>query len=209
MSSRDGLAGAKGLLDGALDLLEEPTVPVNALRRVIERALHCVENSLGEDDAKRLAEADRRRTSRGRPPDVPPTNAPRRATARTAQAGLGGGEGGDLVLDLSGSLKGQASRGSRAPASTDEMAREWCVTHGIPDPTPGSDAAEFLDFWTAVPGPKGTKLNWSATWRVRLKALAERRRPVTSRFVRPLAPGDELSEAEKAMAARKAGANGR
>ena len=47
------------------------------------------------------------------------------------------------------------------------MAVGWCKQLGIPDPTPGSEAAEFLDYWCAVPGARGLKLDWAATWRKR------------------------------------------
>ena len=47
------------------------------------------------------------------------------------------------------------------------MAVGWCKQLGIPDPTPGSEAAEFLDYWCAVPGARGLKLDWAATWRNR------------------------------------------
>lgn len=30
--------------------------------------------------------------------------------------------------------------------------------------------AEFVDYWRGVPGAKGTKLDWEATWRNRMRA---------------------------------------
>jgi len=35
-------------------------------------------------------------------------------------------------------------------------------------------AIEFRDYWVAVPGQRGVKLDWEATWRNRVRALAER-----------------------------------
>lgn len=38
--------------------------------------------------------------------------------------------------------------------------------------------AEFIDYWQSIPGWRGLKLDWSATWRNRCRVLAERaRRP--------------------------------
>lgn len=34
--------------------------------------------------------------------------------------------------------------------------------------------AEFVDHWKGVPGSKGVKLDWEATWRNRMRALQER-----------------------------------
>lgn len=32
--------------------------------------------------------------------------------------------------------------------------------------------AEFKDYWIAIPGQRGTKLDWSATWRNRVRQIA-------------------------------------
>lgn len=34
--------------------------------------------------------------------------------------------------------------------------------------------AEFVDFWIGVPGTRGTKLNWPATWRNRVRTILAR-----------------------------------
>jgi hypothetical protein len=34
--------------------------------------------------------------------------------------------------------------------------------------------AEFVDYWIGVPGQRGTKLNWSATWRNRVRDVISR-----------------------------------
>jgi hypothetical protein len=34
--------------------------------------------------------------------------------------------------------------------------------------------AEFVDYWIGVPGQRGTKLNWSATWRNRVREVISR-----------------------------------
>jgi len=66
-------------------------------------------------------------------------------------------------------------RGVRVPipfAVTDEM-RRWAFEHF---PWLDVDAAtvEFVDYWRAVPGAKGVKLDWAATWRNSVRKSAER-----------------------------------
>lgn len=53
--------------------------------------------------------------------------------------------------------------------------RQFAIDHHVTDP----DAlwAEFVDFWIGVPGQRGTKLNWSATWRNRVRAVASKGKP--------------------------------
>jgi len=64
-------------------------------------------------------------------------------------------------------------RGTRIPRDwrPSEADREFCLRHGV-----DIDAAssEFIDFWIAVPGEKGRKLDWSATFRNRVRTLADR-----------------------------------
>ena len=38
---------------------------------------------------------------------------------------------------------------------------------------PQSVAAEFIDYWTGIPGQKGIKLDWSATFKNRCRQKAE------------------------------------
>lgn len=61
---------------------------------------------------------------------------------------------------------GTLTRGTRLPDSfeiTPEM-REWAATT-TPDVDPDSALEEFRDYWTAVPGARGVKRDWIATWR--------------------------------------------
>lgn len=66
-----------------------------------------------------------------------------------------------------------SKRGTRIPndfAITESMAA-WCrkeypqLDHWQAD----AITAEFLDYWRGVPGAKGTKLDWEATWRNRMR----------------------------------------
>ncbi|MBO9555566.1 hypothetical protein [Cellulomonas sp.] len=70
-------------------------------------------------------------------------------------------------------------RGTRVPEPfpiTPDMV-EWARTE-----TPGIDhravTERFVDYWRGVPGSKGVKLDWPATWRNWLRREHERARPV-------------------------------
>lgn len=65
-----------------------------------------------------------------------------------------------------------SSRGTRVPIPfpvTDEM-RDW-VKSETPDVDVDGGTTEFVDYWRAVPGQKGCKLDWLATWRNRMRTL--------------------------------------
>jgi len=79
------------------------------------------------------------------------------------------GTGPDNVVDLATSKAkpSKAQRGTRCPSSDAPDVDAWLVAQKLPalDSAWGADVARFLDYWAAVAGAKGTKLNWSATWR--------------------------------------------
>jgi len=75
--------------------------------------------------------------------------------------------------------KTPANRGSRLPNDW-VLPKTWGDEAMAICPTFSRDrirsiAAEFRDYWVAVAGQKGCKLDWSATWRnwVRKEAKAE------------------------------------
>ena len=51
--------------------------------------------------------------------------------------------------------------------------RSWCATE-CPHVDPQKATAEFVDYWRAVPGPKGRKLDWLATWRNSMRSSEQR-----------------------------------
>ncbi|MGE7416744.1 hypothetical protein ACQKLZ_20585, partial [Methylobacterium tarhaniae] len=91
------------------------------------------------------------------PPKLPPQDSPSGANAPSAP-------------------KGARSRGCRLPDDFAESpkARQVVAEWGYE----GSDAdevlAEFCDFWRAVPGARGTKTDWPATLRNRLREIGRR-----------------------------------
>lgn len=68
-----------------------------------------------------------------------------------------------------------AVRGSRIPDPyeiSDEL-RGWAKSK-TPDVDVAAACAEFVDYWRGVPGQKGCKLDWDATFRNRLRELQGR-----------------------------------
>lgn len=51
---------------------------------------------------------------------------------------------------------------------TDELL-EAAITLGAPRDRVPDMWAEFVDYWIGVPGSRGLKLNWLATWRNRVR----------------------------------------
>jgi hypothetical protein len=75
-----------------------------------------------------------------------------------------------------GGKRTSGEQGTRVPEDfritpeMDKWGREHCPH--ITDPEKAT--AEFVDYWRGVPGAKGKKLNWVATWRNRMRELEER-----------------------------------
>jgi uncharacterized protein YdaU (DUF1376 family) len=64
------------------------------------------------------------------------------------------------------SKAGATASGSRLPEDWKPSLAdvEYCKTER-PDLQPSKVAQNFYDYWIAIPGAKGRKLDWSATWR--------------------------------------------
>ena len=76
-------------------------------------------------------------------------------------------------------------RGSRIPEgfAVDEDMKAWAAKEA-PDVDAAATTVEFIDYWAAIPGAKGVKLDWVATWRnwVRRRqgwALEKKQAPAT------------------------------
>ncbi len=111
----------------------------------------------------------------------------------------------------------QAQKGTRAPASDDSAATLWLERNKIPalSSSDGSAVAEFLDYWTGVPGSKGCKTNWLATWRNSVRMKSDRRggepigaprstAPLFDKAHRQTARDRIVAEAERELEAMKA-----
>ena len=69
-------------------------------------------------------------------------------------------------------------RGTRLPDGwqPSEAVREWAAAE-FPAVSIEAELATFTDYWRAVPGQRGVKLDWDATFRNRVREIAARRRP--------------------------------
>lgn len=69
------------------------------------------------------------------------------------------------------------SKGSRLKAdwSPGHDLVAYAASHGIDASETERIAEDFRDYWTAQPGQKGVKLDWSATWRRWVRTQLERR----------------------------------
>ncbi|WP_238192114.1 hypothetical protein [Methylobacterium frigidaeris] len=91
------------------------------------------------------------------PPKLPPQDSPSGANAPSAP-------------------KGARSRGCRLPDDFAESpkARQVVAEWGYEGHAADEVLAEFCDFWRAVPGVRGTKTDWPATLRNRLREIGRR-----------------------------------
>jgi hypothetical protein len=89
--------------------------------------------------------------------------------------GQGQGQGqGDSLTSRSQSTKGrgQPPESDRSPAGS-RLAPDWTPTDALkawaaearPDLDIDLQASRFRDYWAAMPGAKGRKTDWAATWR--------------------------------------------
>ncbi len=71
----------------------------------------------------------------------------------------------------------EASRGSRIPVdwALDNAGRAFAAEQGLSSAEAEHQAADFRDYWASVPGAKGRKTDWPATWRNRVRSVVERR----------------------------------
>ncbi|HSV73524.1 MAG TPA: YdaU family protein [Chthonomonadales bacterium] len=94
----------------------------------------------------------------------------------------------------------RSPRGSRLPLDwqPDATLTAW-TTSTRPDLDQTAVLAEFRDYWAAIPGQRGAKLDWPATWRNWIRRTGAAKRPGT-----PYDPIATAHEAMRIMAARAA-----
>lgn len=73
------------------------------------------------------------------------------------------------------SLPTSNARGARLPADwfPEPLPDEFVRKHGITQHIVQNEFEKFVDYWTAIPGAKGRKLDWQATWRTWLRKAME------------------------------------
>lgn len=91
-------------------------------------------------------------------------------------------------------------RGTRLPSDWRlPMAwGEWAVEQGCSSDEIRDQADRFLDYWSSVPGQKGVKLDWQATWRNWIRQSATTKRNAATRT----GPGNDRMAAAARAAER-------
>lgn len=88
---------------------------------------------------------------------------------------------------------GDAVRGNRCPDPFDDSAQEWLSRAKVPqlnDERFGAEVESFMNYWCGVPGAKGIKLNWQATWRNHINDDRHQRKTgPAARFAEPVEVG--------------------
>lgn len=106
----------------------------------------------------------------------------------------------------SSSKRGPAPKATRIPddfAMTPEMIA-W-GRENFPHLDGDAITAEFVDYWRGVPGAKGTKTDWIATWRNQVRRVAERTAQPPVQHGRPSGPrrattDERMEQADAALA---------
>lgn len=72
--------------------------------------------------------------------------------------------------------EGARARGTRMQvgAQIPDADRQFARDNGMDEAAIDHAWAEFIDYWIGIPGQRGTKLNWSATWRNRVRQISAR-----------------------------------
>lgn len=75
------------------------------------------------------------------------------------------------------------NRGSRLTAEwrLPKAWGEWAVAEGLSEVCARREADKFRDYWSGIPGSKGVKLDWLATWRNWVRKAIEDQAKQTSR----------------------------
>lgn len=74
------------------------------------------------------------------------------------------------------SRKKESKKGTRLLSDARMSASDRAFAEGlIPPEFVESEWAEFIDYWIGVPGSRGCKLDWPATWRNRVRDLASKK----------------------------------
>lgn len=164
---------------------------------------HIYQRSRAEVKAYRKAEAERKRaereakkhaagrgdgktsgrTSAGHPPDHRDPKTKTETEISNFVPDTEGGPGGErpnhsVAAKAAPANASENKRGTRLP---DNWIPSEATIAAMREEFPNVDLravhTEFCDYWRAVPGAKGRKLDWDATWRNRVREVASRQRP--------------------------------
>jgi hypothetical protein len=101
-----------------------------------------------------------------------------------------------------------ATAGSRLPEEwfPSKELQAWAKSE-----LPGIDlervVADFVDYWTAIPGPRGKKLDWDKGFKNRVRQIADKAKDqqaaAPARYAPPKAPKERIFDRARAAAAQK------
>jgi hypothetical protein len=126
-------------------------------------------------DRLRKAEqrANKERVSTGLPPDIPPDNRDKERSPTPPKEITTN----PLVEPYGSTSPQRTRRGKRLAADWKPSPEAWAygLSLGFSEHQLGGELDQFRDYWCAVAGARGVKLDWDATWRNRLRDVAQRR----------------------------------
>lgn len=126
-------------------------------------------------ERRRAWDRDRKRREReAKKPSTLSTGHPPYSTGKS-----GGNEDVCLVVEVKKEVLQEGKerkKGSRllSNARMSESDRAFAITEGCPPDTVDRMWSEFVDYWIGVAGSKGVKLDWSATWRNRVRQVSQK-----------------------------------
>lgn len=105
------------------------------------------------------------------------------------------------------------ARGTRIPPdfSIDDEDRKFAAGLGIPPDAVEAETPQFIDYWISVPGARGLKLNWKATWRNRMRDIAKYRaarsggKPLTEFQLKQRKTNDVTEQLKQSALAERSG----
>ena len=133
-------------------------------------------------EKRRAWDRERKRKEReAKPPSANSTGFPPESTGHsTGNAELRLVEIDKKTKKLSGKERKKATR-LQICARASEEDRAFAIASGIPPDRVDAEFAEFVDYWIGVSGSRGTKLDWPATWRNRVRQIANRFRNISAK----------------------------
>lgn len=144
---------------------------VRDIARKYERERKAEQRKKAKQD-KAKAEANDAASAPAIVPDIAASASPERTYLLTPPSSNSEEETSKKVVKLRGEdTRARGTRLSEGQPMPDEY-RTFAIGEGVADP----DAlwVEFIDYWIGVPGARGTKANWFATWRNNVRRVAAR-----------------------------------
>lgn len=126
----------------------------------------------GAKGAEHGSKGGRPKKERGdsKPPLEPPPSSS--SSSSSSPSGVG-----ERASDPAGASAPSPTRGSRLPKDWQPGPEQTAFAEGLGfrNGTAAAELAKFRDYWTAQPGQKGVKADWTATWRNWLRRASEDR----------------------------------